>query len=163
MWRIKLRIKVSVQLRAQIGQGRDSGRVAKGPALTLPFSLLSIFPFYLFCPFIPFPSPLPLPFPFFCLFPFPFSFHLLPSLSFPFPFPSPFPFAFPFPFPFPSLFPSFPFNFLFLSLSLSLSLPVSLAPSRPGRSLLRQRPGSLPGLGAVRERLARASGCSRRL
>lgn len=36
MWRIKLRIKVSVQLRMRIGQGRDSGRVAKGLALTLP-------------------------------------------------------------------------------------------------------------------------------
>lgn len=36
MWQIKLRIKVSVQLRTWIRQGRDSGRVAKGPALTLP-------------------------------------------------------------------------------------------------------------------------------
>lgn len=53
------------------------------------------------------------------------------------------------PSPDPAMFPS-----------LLLPLCVSLAPSRPGRSLLRQRPGSLPGLRAVRERLARASSCS---
>lgn len=99
MWRIKLRIKVSVQLRAQIGQGRDSGRVAKGPALTLPFSLLSIFPFYPFCPFIPFPSPSPLP--------------LFLSLSLSFLFSSPSVSFFSLPFP--------------LSLSLCFSLSFSLS------------------------------------
>lgn len=48
MWRIKLRIKVSVQLRTRMERGRDSGRVAKGPALTLP------------C-FLPFPLLVPAP------------------------------------------------------------------------------------------------------
>lgn len=57
MWQIKLRIKVSVQLRMRIRQGRDSRRVAKGPALTLPCFLPFLLIFFLF------PSPCPCPCP----------------------------------------------------------------------------------------------------